>query len=590
MSAEHFHPLEDRRMMSVSLDPASGALRIEGTDSADVITVQQGRGLVTVTDNGAATTFNKSDVKSISISAKGGNDSVTMTTSIFASAKGADISGGSGRDTLAGSRGPDTISGNGGDDVIRGGGGNDYLYGDTSKLMESIAKKRSTDLVTRTSAISKGLFDVAPRAGTTSMLSSSIIGGLIGKPKLDLTDIISKPIGIGGVVTKLPPFLYTETDFDQILGGSGNDYIYSGAGNDTCSGEMGADTIYGGADSDQLFGNEDADRLYGEDGVDTLEGGAASDYVEGGAGIDKILSNDGDLIQIGSRQVYGDIGIKYVALGGEGGFLGLPLNSETGTPDGVGRYNHFQGGSIYWTPATGAQVVYGAIRDMWADLGWEKSCLGYPTSDELQDGGERVSHFQNGDIAWSGDTGAYIRKINMMVPTDQWQDDNWSCGPNSVSRVLRYYGINVSYGEARNYQRSETDLVSRFGMGSRPSQLLETFRHWKADSYRESRTNFDRVLQVLSEGKPVVALIGKGRDYTFGLGSVPKTLHWIVLTGFDKKTNTIFYTDTKPDKNGAIQKQYTYDQFNQVWNWYSSGAKGGFVTGTMDVPERTILY
>ena len=52
-------------------------------------------------------------------------------------------------------------------------------------------------------------------------------------------------------------------------------------------------------------------------------------------------------------EVHGDIRKKYDVLGGPGGPLGLPLTDETATPDGVGRFNHFQGGSIYWTPRTG---------------------------------------------------------------------------------------------------------------------------------------------------------------------------------------------------------------------------------------------
>jgi uncharacterized protein with LGFP repeats len=78
------------------------------------------------------------------------------------------------------------------------------------------------------------------------------------------------------------------------------------------------------------------------------------------------------------------------------------LTDETTTPDGIGRFNHFQGGSIYWTPATGAHEVHGAIRDRWASLGWERSRLGYPTSDELVWAGTgRVSRFQGGSIYWS---------------------------------------------------------------------------------------------------------------------------------------------------------------------------------------------
>ena len=109
-------------------------------------------------------------------------------------------------------------------------------------------------------------------------------------------------------------------------------------------------------------------------------------------------------------QVYGEIGKKYQRLGGPAGWLGQPLNDETGTPDGVGRYNHFQHGSIYWTPATGAREIHGYIRDKWASMGWERSLLRYPISDERQmdDPRGRFSNFQGGTLFWSARTGAHF--------------------------------------------------------------------------------------------------------------------------------------------------------------------------------------
>src|SRR5437588_3649466 len=105
----------------------------------------------------------------------------------------------------------------------------------------------------------------------------------------------------------------------------------------------------------------------------------------------------------GSHQVCGAILAKYVALGGPGGFMGYPTTDETGTPDGVGRFNHFSstdrfGASIYWTPRTGAWSIRGLIRDKWASLGWERSPEGYPVSDEFAIPNGRQSNFQNGRI------------------------------------------------------------------------------------------------------------------------------------------------------------------------------------------------
>lgn len=110
--------------------------------------------------------------------------------------------------------------------------------------------------------------------------------------------------------------------------------------------------------------------------------------------------------------VYGAILSKWGKQNWDNGFLGFPITDETGTPDQVGRFNHFEGGSIYWTPETGAHIVIGGIRQAWGDQGWETGRLGYPVTDELAtegtDGG-RHSKFQGGEISWTPEGGATIR-------------------------------------------------------------------------------------------------------------------------------------------------------------------------------------
>ncbi|RSD15841.1 LGFP repeat-containing protein, partial [Amycolatopsis eburnea] len=68
----------------------------------------------------------------------------------------------------------------------------------------------------------------------------------------------------------------------------------------------------------------------------------------------------------------------------------------------IGRYNHFSlGHSIYYTVATGAHAVKGEIRKRWAALGWERSYLRYPTSDEYVVNGVYRSDFQGGYITFT---------------------------------------------------------------------------------------------------------------------------------------------------------------------------------------------
>jgi hypothetical protein len=97
---------------------------------------------------------------------------------------------------------------------------------------------------------------------------------------------------------------------------------------------------------------------------------------------------------------------KYSELDDGHGFLGQPTIDENTTPDGIGRYRHYQNGSIYWSPQTGAHEVHGLIRAKWTRLGWEKSFLGYPVTDETKvpDNTGSYNHFQNGSIYWKGGT------------------------------------------------------------------------------------------------------------------------------------------------------------------------------------------
>lgn len=103
------------------------------------------------------------------------------------------------------------------------------------------------------------------------------------------------------------------------------------------------------------------------------------------------------------------IEIKYANLGGKAGFLGKPTNPESTCPDRQGKFRHYEHGSIYWHRLTGAHEVHGAIRSKWASLGWERSFLGYPRTDELDtpDRG-RFNRFQNGFIAWTPESGAKV--------------------------------------------------------------------------------------------------------------------------------------------------------------------------------------
>ncbi|WP_216214396.1 trypsin-like serine protease [Amycolatopsis aidingensis] len=116
---------------------------------------------------------------------------------------------------------------------------------------------------------------------------------------------------------------------------------------------------------------------------------------------------------IGTRAVYGAIDERWTSYGREKGGLGVPRIDVTATPDGIGRYVHFtRNASIYWTPDTGAWEVHGAIRQKWASMGWERSYLGYPISNEQRWERGARSYFQGGRIDYISATGEVIAYRN----------------------------------------------------------------------------------------------------------------------------------------------------------------------------------
>ena len=99
-----------------------------------------------------------------------------------------------------------------------------------------------------------------------------------------------------------------------------------------------------------------------------------------------------------SRQVGGAIRQRWAQAGWQEGSLGYPVTDENGLPERFGRYNHFENGSIYWSPETGARIVSGRIRDYWASRGWERSHLGLPVGDAYGGFGSLTQQFENGSV------------------------------------------------------------------------------------------------------------------------------------------------------------------------------------------------
>ncbi len=184
----------------------------------------------------------------------------------------------------------------------------------------------------------------------------------------------------------------------------------------------------------------------------------------------RFANSDGDSLihyspDTGAHMTRGGIGSKWSSLGSENGKLGYPTNDETCGLVRSGCFNEFQGGSIHWSPNTGAQHTGGAIRSSWRYHGWESGRLGYPTTSErcgLAQGG-CYNHFEGdtgknlpASIYWSPDTGAHAVEGAIRR---HWASEGWETGTlgypigaegpaNNNGRLQRFQNAAVYWSSA----------------------------------------------------------------------------------------------------------------------------------------------
>lgn len=92
---------------------------------------------------------------------------------------------------------------------------------------------------------------------------------------------------------------------------------------------------------------------------------------------------------------------KYAKSGWENSPLGFPITDQGTLTKDNGKYTLFEGGAIYSTQKAGTHAIWGAIRDEWVRNGSENGRYGYPTSDEYDYEGGKAQDFQGGKLTWS---------------------------------------------------------------------------------------------------------------------------------------------------------------------------------------------
>ncbi|ORA98570.1 hypothetical protein BST33_16130 [Mycolicibacter minnesotensis] len=115
--------------------------------------------------------------------------------------------------------------------------------------------------------------------------------------------------------------------------------------------------------------------------------------------------------ETGARALYGAILDKYEALGGAAdNGLGFPSSDEVPglVPDSrVAILAGADNPVIFWTPEHGAHVVRGPINAGWDKLGSSTGALGVPVEDENYDGAVVTQKFSGGVLSFDSATGTF---------------------------------------------------------------------------------------------------------------------------------------------------------------------------------------
>jgi Ca2+-binding RTX toxin-like protein len=299
--------LEARQLLAASV--VGTQLRVAGTTKADAITITYNGSARTfaVVLNGASSSFPLGKIRSISVTADAGNDVVTLPSNLPSTVKTTATDLGPGSDRFTGSNRNDTASGRAGNDTLTGNSGDDNLYGDAGNdsLVGGAGNKDRIypGLGNDTSSGGSGNYDTLTYQDRSDGVTARIDGGVSGAP--------------GETDTALP-------DFENVVGGDGNDLVIGNAGVNVVGGARGNDTLDGGLGADMIFGDDGNDTVTyasrstpifaaldatANDGAanekdyiitcENLIGGSGNDTLVGDNGVNKLFGNAGNDSLIG---------------------------------------------------------------------------------------------------------------------------------------------------------------------------------------------------------------------------------------------------------------------------------------------------
>jgi Ca2+-binding RTX toxin-like protein len=323
--------LESRRLLSVTFYSYSGELYVDSDGLNDKVSFSKSGSTLNVLDNGVNTPETFSAVKHITVYLGDGTASATLGSSITIPAE---LSAGTGDQTLVGGGAPTTLYTGDGNDSLVGNAATDYVfYSQTDTLKYTINQSKKANNILDFSDLS----------------SADPVTANLGADLLATYDNVTVHDASNGQYNNFNEIIDGEGDDnlsannngntilagdgdDYIFGGTGADYITLGGGFDNVACNGGADTVIGGSGHDVIFAtNNTTDPLwfpgaltaaapkvkppgilvYLGSGISSVVGGFGDDTIIGGAGdctVHGMGGNDYIVGGQGNSVLFGDSG------------------------------------------------------------------------------------------------------------------------------------------------------------------------------------------------------------------------------------------------------------------------------------------
>lgn len=173
------------------------------------------------------------------------------------------------------------------------------------------------------------------------------------------------------------------------------------------------------------------------------------------------------------------------------------------------------------------------------------------------------------------------KEVWINTPSIKRQDDKWSCGPNSATKLLKWNGINVLYHQVRAKTEEQSYLIE-YRFGTTPHILRDTIRKFGANAKLQRKANFSDLINLLNKKIPTIVLLRTGTigEKRFGVPS----MHWTVVRGYDDTKREIYIHDTD---NGKYKM--SFDEFNKQWD-FSVGKIHGEVFHKNGIKRRSMIW